>query len=207
MSRTRTISSWSASNVTTRWRDGILVEPGEDLGVHLRDASGVRTSPSRSGSSPIAARISRTARSIRSVSIGYRRLVLGTDCSGVESVASDPPERRVVSDWVAAAALLRLAAACAPAGRRVARSGPSAVASRIRTSAKSSCTRSASSVSCRISSAASWSRISRLSVSTRSADAWRRRSGSAPRRRSGRDLFGVVGGAVKSRPRNTSPCG
>ena len=38
MSRTSTISSWSASNVTTRWLRRILVQPAEDLGVHLGDA-------------------------------------------------------------------------------------------------------------------------------------------------------------------------
>ena len=34
MSRTMTISSWSASKVTWRWDVGVLAEPGADLRVH-----------------------------------------------------------------------------------------------------------------------------------------------------------------------------
>src|SRR3954449_2785907 len=65
MSRTRTISSWSASNVTTRCRAGSSPRPAQISAYISATRAGVRTRPSRSGSSPIATRISRTAFSIR----------------------------------------------------------------------------------------------------------------------------------------------
>ena len=67
MSRTSTISSWSASKVVVSTSLGSPAEPGEDLGVRAgHPGRGLPCSPSRSGSSPTAIRISRTARSIRS---------------------------------------------------------------------------------------------------------------------------------------------
>ena len=71
MSRTITISSWSASNVTVRCCDGSSCSPAKISSYILAMRTGVRTRPSRSGSSPIASRISRTARSIRSRSMGF----------------------------------------------------------------------------------------------------------------------------------------
>jgi len=67
MSRTMTISSWSAAKVISRCRR-VLLEPGEQFLVHAGHPAGVFRRPSRSGSSPRAARISRTAASIRFVS-------------------------------------------------------------------------------------------------------------------------------------------
>src|ERR1043166_6943161 len=84
MSRTRTISSWSASNVTTRWLEGSSDSPAHTSAYISATRAGVRTSPSRSGSSPIANRISRTARSMRSRSTGS--VVLGTAWRGWASV-------------------------------------------------------------------------------------------------------------------------
>ena len=176
----------------------VLVQPGEDLVVHRRRcASGVRTSPSRSGSSPIASRISRTARSIRVVVDGRRRLA-GTRVQRTGVGHAEPPGAAGRSDCVAAAACC----GSAPAARRradaCARASDVPSPSHMRTSAKISCTRSASSVSCSISSAASRSRI--VAVRRRAPLARRR-----ARRRSstahlgvdaGGDLVGVVGRAA-----------
>src|ERR1043165_9615995 len=84
MSRTRTISSWSASNVTTRWLAGSCDSPAHTSAYISATRAGVRTSPSRSGYSPIANRISRTARSMRSWSTGSA--VAGTARRGWASV-------------------------------------------------------------------------------------------------------------------------
>src|SRR5579862_3860990 len=84
MSRTSTISSWSASNVTTRWLAGSCESPEQISAYMSATRAGVRSKPSRSGSSPIAARISRTARAIRSRSTGGA--APGTARSGWASV-------------------------------------------------------------------------------------------------------------------------
>src|SRR4051812_38694408 len=68
MSRTMTISSCSASNVTVRCFEGSSCSPAKISSYMSAMRAGVRTSPSRSGSSPIASRISRTAFSIRPLS-------------------------------------------------------------------------------------------------------------------------------------------
>src|SRR6478609_4853022 len=68
MSRTMTISSWSASNVTVRCCDGSSRSPAKISSYISAMRLGVRARPSRSGSSPIASRISRTARSTRGLS-------------------------------------------------------------------------------------------------------------------------------------------
>src|SRR4051812_11720908 len=70
MSRTSTISSWLASNVTTRWLAGSSDSPAQISAYISATRVGVRSRPSRSGSSPIATRISRTACSIRGRSTG-----------------------------------------------------------------------------------------------------------------------------------------
>ena len=65
MSRTMTISSWSASKRTARWSAGSSWRPAKISAYISAIRCGVRRSPSRSGSSPMARRISRTACSIR----------------------------------------------------------------------------------------------------------------------------------------------
>ena len=73
-------------------RDGqvlgrVLVEPREDLLVHrARRAPACARSPSRSGSSPIASRISRTAASMRGLSTALPAPSPGTACRGFGSV-------------------------------------------------------------------------------------------------------------------------
>ncbi len=68
MSRTITISSWSAANVTSRWSAGFSWNPENSSSYIRATRPGVMSRPSRSGSSPMAVRISRTAASIRFVS-------------------------------------------------------------------------------------------------------------------------------------------
>src|SRR5579875_1524922 len=68
MSRTSTLSSWSASNSVVRMSSGRCHSPA-NCSVHARATrAGVAASPSLSGSSPMAMRSSRTARSIRGIS-------------------------------------------------------------------------------------------------------------------------------------------
>src|SRR5437879_7641886 len=70
MSLTITISSCSAEKVTAKCWSGSSWRPLKISAYILATRSGVRCSPSRSGSSPMASRISRTAFSIRPRSIG-----------------------------------------------------------------------------------------------------------------------------------------
>ena len=68
---------------------GVLVEALENLGVHPRATrSGVSTRPSRSGSSPTAIRISRTARRIRR---GRRRPVTFVEFDDPSDIGSTSP--------------------------------------------------------------------------------------------------------------------
>src|SRR5438876_4601184 len=69
MSLTITISSWPASKVTESWGSGQSWTPLKISAYMLATRSGVFRRPSRSGSSPMASRISRTAFSIRPVSM------------------------------------------------------------------------------------------------------------------------------------------
>src|SRR5215472_2922469 len=70
MSRTSTISSWSASKTVVRMSFGCWLSP-ENCSAYARATRpGVSLMPGLSGSSPIANSISRTARSIRSISTG-----------------------------------------------------------------------------------------------------------------------------------------
>src|SRR5436190_10252358 len=69
MFRSSTISSWPASNVMVRCWHGSSVRPLKTSAYMRATRLGVLTSPSRSGSSPIASRISRTAFSMRPSSI------------------------------------------------------------------------------------------------------------------------------------------
>src|SRR5680860_581061 len=72
MSLTTIISSWLSSNVVVRTSAGSRQSP-ENVSAYARATrAGVSTSPSRSGSSPIASRISRTAASTRGPSYGGR---------------------------------------------------------------------------------------------------------------------------------------
>src|SRR5579875_1484465 len=54
MSRTITISSWSAAKVTVRWRPGSSERPENSSAYMAATRAGVSTRPSRPGSSPIA---------------------------------------------------------------------------------------------------------------------------------------------------------
>src|SRR6516162_7111650 len=84
MSRTRTISSCSASKTVVSTSSGRCRRPANCSAYILATRAGVSVSPSRSGSSPTASSISRTARSIRSWSTGGR-----SADSGVSSSAAD----------------------------------------------------------------------------------------------------------------------
>src|SRR5919199_3869266 len=75
MSLTITISSCSAAKVTDRCCSGESWRPEKISAYMAATRSGVSWSPSRSGSSPIASRISRTAFSIRPVSISPMRVL------------------------------------------------------------------------------------------------------------------------------------
>src|SRR5579872_3799787 len=68
MSRTMTISSWSAAKVTVTWRAGSSWSPANSSSYMAATRAGVSASPSRAGSSPIASRSSATAFSTRPVS-------------------------------------------------------------------------------------------------------------------------------------------
>ena len=70
MSRTSTISSCSASKTVVSTSSGCCRSPANCSAYIRATRAGVSTSPSRSGSSPTASKISRTARSIRSWSTG-----------------------------------------------------------------------------------------------------------------------------------------
>src|SRR5580658_2742669 len=70
ISRTMTISSCSAAKVTVRCRPGSSAIPLKSSSYMAATRVGVLSSPSRSGSSPMAARISLTARATRAVSTG-----------------------------------------------------------------------------------------------------------------------------------------
>src|SRR5215472_13145401 len=72
MSRTRTISSCSASKTVVSTSSGRCRRPANCSAYILATRAGVSISPSRSGSSPTASSISRTACSIRSWSTGGR---------------------------------------------------------------------------------------------------------------------------------------
>src|SRR2546425_626303 len=98
MSRTMTISSWQASNVTWRCSSGSSCNPPQ-ISAYMRPTRpGVSTKPSRSGSSPMAIRISRTAFSIRAWStpepfpslttspIGWRVVGAGAELRRAEGV-------------------------------------------------------------------------------------------------------------------------
>src|SRR5437588_550616 len=65
MSLTITISSWPASKVTAKWASGQSLMPLKISSYMAATRSGVRSRPSRSGFSPMASRISRTAFSMR----------------------------------------------------------------------------------------------------------------------------------------------
>src|SRR6516165_3076863 len=68
MSRTMTISSCSAANVTSRWRAGSSCRPENSSSYMAATRSGVASRPSRSGFSPMADRSSCTALRTRSTS-------------------------------------------------------------------------------------------------------------------------------------------
>src|SRR3954454_16375786 len=70
MSRTSTSSSWSASNTVVSSSHGSTPRPAKISAYIRATRAGVSTKPSRSGSSPMASRISRTAAAIRCWSTG-----------------------------------------------------------------------------------------------------------------------------------------
>src|ERR1039457_3282307 len=72
MSRTMTISSWSAAKVTVRWRPGSSFNPAKSSSYMAATRDGVSTNPSREGFSPMASRISATAFSTRAWSTPIR---------------------------------------------------------------------------------------------------------------------------------------
>ena len=59
MSRTITISSWSAAKVTSRWSAGFSPKPANSSSYIRATRRGVLTRPSRAGSSPMAIEQSR----------------------------------------------------------------------------------------------------------------------------------------------------
>ena len=70
MSLTSTISSWPRSNVVCRTSSASIERPAKISAYERATRAGVFRRPSRSGSSPTASRISRTAASIRGRSTG-----------------------------------------------------------------------------------------------------------------------------------------
>src|SRR6516164_11326601 len=89
MSRTRTISSCSASKTVVSTSSGRCRRPANCSAYILATRAGVSISPSRSGSSPTASSISRTARSIRSWSTGGRS-------AGGPGVSSSTADRSLI---------------------------------------------------------------------------------------------------------------
>ena len=138
----------------------VLVQPGEDLLVHVGDARRACARARRGRGPRRSPRGSRAPRArsgpCRSVAVGLpHRCEVWRRSRGASGVGWSVGLR-------GGGRVLRLGAGAAPSGRRshaVRRRGVPH-----RTSAKISCTRSASSVSCSISSSARRSRISRLST-------------------------------------------
>ena len=79
MSRTMTISSWSAANVTSRWSAGFSPKPASTSSYMRATRIGVLSNPSREGSSPNASSSSEIARSTRAVSTVTRRTQTGRE--------------------------------------------------------------------------------------------------------------------------------
>ena len=173
------------------------------------------TSPSRSGSSPIASRISRTARSMRSVSIGGDASVAGYRVRragvGRRGASGSDGSGRI---RVAAAVGFRLGGAptATARGGRAARGRPRrpAPVPHLHVGRRSPAPARLRASRARPARAASRSSVSRLlGEDLRRGPPWARvdepaHLGVDARRH----LVGVVGRAwPKSRPRNTSPCG
>src|SRR5437879_255766 len=104
MSFTITISSCSAEKVTARCWLGESRKPEKISSYMFATRSGVRRSPSRSGSSPIASRISRTAFSMRPLSmgsiaaLGARRRLRRTPARAIAVGGPPRPLREVAED-------------------------------------------------------------------------------------------------------------
>src|SRR3954447_10793444 len=90
MSLTMTISSWPASKVTVRCLAGSSASPRKTSAYMRATRSGVALTPSRETSSPMAARISCTARSMRASST-VTRPSLGFGRRGSRGAAAPVP--------------------------------------------------------------------------------------------------------------------
>ena len=136
MSRTITISSWSASNVTVRCSRRVLAQPDEDLGVHLGDAVAA-CDAGRRGRGPRRSRRGSPARPARCEALSIARGCLVR--VGPGAVAhSRAPRRRGGGSSTSVAAAERGAPSAAPATGRPGRTVGERPAARA----------SASSVSC-----------------------------------------------------------
>ena len=122
MSRTMTISSWSASNVTVRWRDGSSWRPAKISSYMCATRAGVRTQAVAVG--VLADRLEDLAH--RALDARCRSAWRPASCGPAAADArlghADPPGRRAGSDCVAAAGVGRLGAGRHRRRRRSARS-------------------------------------------------------------------------------------
>src|SRR3954471_13338429 len=98
MSRTSTISSWSDSNTVVSTSHGSTPMPANTSAYIRATRAGVSISPSRSGFSPMARRISRTAAAIRCWSTGTGRTMSPTRLPGA---LGRPPRGRLLGGAVA----------------------------------------------------------------------------------------------------------